>query len=486
MTRRRSPVFTAVEDQLISSGLQQDRHAIKKILWDSASNVIFANGAVRRKKAPALAFDVGNGAPVRGLEQLYNSNGGRWLWAAAGSRISRWEFGAPEIIDDAFAGFVADQTATQRPTIYDLTPYGNWMLINSGNPGQAAKIFKDPGYTDFASGEAPVGVLTFLKVMSFLMAIGYGARGTRIGWSDADNVEVWTAASTNQAGALSIDQFNTPIRAASFLGANVSVFSEDQMALVYYVGLPFVFGQRMTLDGIGAIGKAAVASDTKINVGVGRAGCWWTDSNSARYIDEGYLATYLQENVNWDQGAKIVVGRNDYTGTFEFHFPMRGNADINEAWAWDPQTGGWSPVPFASMMDERRLFSYPVQGSENGYVNLTDFNAAANTPLSLVTKPLIMQTAQSPHEVVRVDEVDILLHEAKGIEWRLGCCDEPLGEYEWTDFIGVEAGAQVLEVPELPEQPFWKLELRSTPGVNDWELDLQGFLFYGLTTGTKM
>ena len=486
MGRRRTPIFTAVEDGLVSSGLQQDRHAIKKILWESAANVIFADGTVRRKKAPALAYDIGNGDPIRGLGQLFNSNGGRWLWSAAGPRVSRWEFGPPELITDTFPGYVANATATQRPTIYDFTSYGNWMLINSGNPGQAAKIFKDPGLTDFAAGEAPTGVTKFVKMLSFIMALGYGARGTQIGWSDANNVELWTPASTNSAGSLAIDQFNTPIRAGCQLGPSIAVYSEDQMALVNYINAPFIFGQQMVLDGIGAIGKAAVASDTKVNVGVGRAGCWWTDSNSARYVDEGYLATYLQENVNWDQGAKIVVGRNDYTGTFEFHFPMRGDADINEAWAWDQKTGGWSPVPFASMMDERRLFSYPVQGSDNGYVNLSDFDAAANTPLSLVTKPLVMQTAKSPHEVIRVDEVDILLHEAKGIEWRLGCCDEPLGNYEWTGFQAVDAGAEVLEVTELPEQPYWRLELRSVPGVNDWQLDLQGFLLYGLTTGTKM
>jgi hypothetical protein len=486
MGRRRTPTFTAVEDILISSGLQQDRHLMKKLLWESASNVIFFDGTVRRKRAPALAYDIGVVSRIAGLGQLENSDGGRWLWGAAGNRISRWEFGAPEVIDDAFGSYVDDQTATQRPTIYDFTPYGNWMLINSGNDGQAAKIFKDPGLTTFAAGEAPVGVTRFIKILSFLMALGYGTRGTQIGWSDANNIELWTAATDNSAGSLSVDDFNTPIRAGARLGQSVTVYSEDQLKLINFIGAPFYFGQGQMLDGIGAIGKAAVASDLKVNVGVGRAGCWWTDTNSARYIDEGYLANYLQENVNWEQGAKIVVGRNDYTGTFEFHFPMRGDTDINEAWAWDPKTGGWSPVPFASMMDERRLFGYPVQGTVNGYVNWSDYDLAANTPLSLATKPLVMQTEQSPHTTIRVDEVDLLLHEASGLEFRVGCCDEVDGAWEYSPWMEATVGAHVYEIPELPEQPFWKLELRSVPGVNDWTLDLQGFLLYGILTGAKM
>jgi hypothetical protein len=138
------------------------------------------------------------------------------------------------------------------------------------------------------------------------------------------------------------------------------------------------------------------------------------------------------------------------------------------------------------MMDERRLFGYPIQGTEGGLVNWSDYDLNADTPLSLVTKPLVMQTEESPHTTVRVDEVDLLLHEASGIEFRVGCCDEPNGDWEWSSWMAADVGAKVYEIPELPEQPFWKLALRSTPGVTDWTLDLQGFLLYGLVTGTKM
>lgn len=487
MARRRTPAFTALDDALVSSGLQPDRHLMKRALWESADNVIFADGTIRRKKAPALAFDIGNGSPIRGLAQLFNTDGGRWLWAGAANRISRWQFGAPEIVDAAFGTYVPDQTVNLPPTIYDFTPYGNWMIVNSGHPAEAAKIHKPPAaIATFAPGQAPVGAVKYLKKLSFLLALGYGTRGTRVGWSDANNIELWTAAVDNTAGSLSIDEFNTPIRAGDILGDAISVYSEDQLGLIKYVGSPFQFGQKTVIDGIGAIGKAAVASDLRVNVGVGRAGCWWTDGNSARYIDEGYLATYLQDNVNWDQGGKIVVGRNDYAGTFEFHFPMRESNVINEAWAWDPKTGGWGPVPFASAMDERRLFHFPIQGSNDGLVNLTDYDAEAATPLNLVTKPLIMQTAESPHVVARVDELDMLLHVAEHIEYRLGCSDEPNGDWEWTEWAQIEAGARVKEITELPEQPFYKLALRSEPGHDDWDIDLQGFLLYGVPVGGKM
>lgn len=485
---RRTPSLEITQDQLISSGIQLDRHTLKRALWESASGVVFANGQVRRKRPTSLAYDTGTGAPVRGLMQQYASNGGRWLWSGSNNKILRWQYGAPEVIDAAFGVYHADAGATYRPTFYDFTPYGDWMIVNSGEPGVAAKINKPGiGYGAFAAGQAPTGVVKFLKFMSFVVAVGHGQRGTQVSNSDANNVELWVSASDNTASSLSIDQFNTPIRAADRIGDAISVYSEDQIALVRYIGAPFILGQKTVIDGIGAIGKEAVAGDMQINVGVSRAGAWWTDGNTSRYIDVGWIANYLQDNVNWDQGAKISVARNDYTGTFEFSFPMRGSLEPNEAWAWDPLTGGWSPLDKVfTVMDERRLFNYPVQGFGNGQVHLSDYeNPLTQVPLSLVSKPLVMSTSESPHVVCDVDELDLLLHTAKEVEFRLGSCDNAIGQYEYTRWREAQAGAVVQELDRIPEAPFFKLELRSVPDRVDWDIDLQGFLMYGATVGSK-
>jgi hypothetical protein len=491
MARRRTPTLQVTDDNLISSGLQLDRHTLKRAMWESASGVIFANGQIRRKRPTSLAFDVGNGSPIRGLSQQYASDGGRWLWAAANRRVSRWQFGAPEMIVDTAWVYHPDATATARPTFYDFTPYGDWEIVNSGEPGQHAYIYKpvDGGWQVFAVGQAPTGAVKFLKFMSFVVAVGHGQRGTQVSNSDANNIELWVSAGDNTASSLAIDEFNTPIRAADRIGDAISVYSEDQLALVRYIGAPFILGQKTVIDGIGAIGKAAVAGDMNTNVGVSRAGCWWTDGITSRYIDEGYLANYLQDNVNWDQGAKIAVARNDYDGTFEFSFPVRGSLEPNEAWAWDPKTGGWSPiVKFFTAMDERRLFNFPVKGFGSGEVHLSDFeNPLTQEPLSLVTKPLVMSTSESPHVVCRIDELDILLHKAKYVEFQVGSCDEPDGDYSWTTWTEVDAGAVVQELEEIPEAAYFKLALRNVPDRQaDWDMDFQGFLMYGATVGSKM
>lgn len=620
--RRRTPIFQAIDDALVSSGLQPDRHSLKKLLWESAANVIFSQGKVMRKKAASTAFDMivdrpgeygpniedfttvqapwvdsgghsysidgsqgtekdlnhlsllefgkkyrlsldvaGLGAgdalviwlgvttanltinadgthsvvspvigdpntagyvyiralagtsanitnlsitevlldavddftgPIRGLGQQQANTGSRWLWAGAAGVIKRWQFGAPEVIDYSFGTYVEDATLTERPTIYDFTVFGNWMIVNDSiSPPYIHKPEAGTPWAPYAPLEAPIGAVRFMKKMNFMLAIGYGPRGTQVGWSDADNIEIFTADENNLAGSMAIDEFNTPIRAAAGLGDTIAVYAEDQMALVRYIGAPYVFGQKTVFDGIGAIGKAAVASDGRVNVGVSRAGCWWTDGvSNPRYIDEGFLADYLQNNVNWDQAAKTSVWRNDYTGCFEFHFPMLGSNVINEAWAWDPRTGGWSPVPAKSFGDERRLFGYPILGTNTGIVQLGDFDENNLGALTLSTKPLVMQVTESPHTNALVDELDVLLHKASEIEFRVGSSAEPNApedEWDWTEWEPVEVGAKIKELQRVPEAPFWKLQFRSTPDENTtWDIDLQGFLLYGEIVGTKV
>ena len=371
------------------------------------------------------------------------------------------------------------------PTFFDFTHYGDWTIINNGI--EQAGLYK-PGIGLGTLGDVPSGVAKFMKKLNFIMALGYGDRGTRVGWSDSDNISVWTPTNENLAGSLSIDDFDTRIRAAAPLGQSISVFAEDQVALVNYIGAPFYFGQRVVLDGIGAVGPCAVASDGSNNVGVGRNGIWWTDSNTYRYIDEGALHDYLQENVNWNQAGKIQALRNDFTGCYEFFFPMGVSFDVNEGWSFDPRTGGWSKLNGLSMKVERRLFGKPVIGSNDGKVLLDNGDAAATAALVLETKPLLMhiQSAEGftdAHTASKVDEVVLLIKSASNVEFRVKSAHDSAGPYEETSWLPVQALSKTTDLPHLPDGVYWKLEFRSTAA--NWDLDLQGFMLFGMIEGTK-
>jgi hypothetical protein len=490
--RRRVPLFMAVDRTVFSAGLQPDLHPMHRTLWNAAANVTFFAGRVRRRLAAGLMFAAVSTDVIRGLSQQQATNGTRWLWSAdASMNVWRWYGPTPEKIADAtkLTGAKRDQTSTAPATTVGFTHYGDWTIINNG---VAAPLIHKPSSGVTVYGDCPTGAAKLMKFRNFVLALGYSERGTRVGWSDADNVESWTATTENLAGSLTVDDFNTRIKAAETLGAAIAVYAEDQMALINYLGAPAVFGFKFALDGIGACGVMAVCGDGKQHYGVGRGGVWTTDGLGYKYIDEGYLHDYLQDHVNWDQQSKIVAARNDYTGCFEFSFPMllSGSLECTEAWSFDPRTGGWSPIPAFSAKDERRLFGKPIVGGSTGRVMLDQNDPNAPAPLMLRTKPMLMQTADDSmgysnlHVDSKIDEVTLLVTEATAVQFRLGSAQNVDGPFDWSPWMDVLVGSGTYDIGSSPaDGVYFLLDFRSTE-VN-WALNLQGFMLFGQGEGTS-
>jgi hypothetical protein len=481
---RRTPVFRAIDPAIFGSGLEEDMHLLQKALWEKSENVTFYNGRVRRRFGPQEMFPAGANA-VRGLGQMQDSDGVRWVWAASGGTVKRWYGPAAETV---LSGDVVLENATVNApaTQWDFTSFGNWMVINNGSG--PLRIFK-PGTGLGVLGNAPSNVVKVMKKFNYLLAIGYGSAKTRVGWSDADNIDEWTASATNLAGSLSIEELNTPIRAAEPLGASIAIAAEDQLALLSYTGAPFYFGQKLVLDTIGACGKMAMTSDGRNLFGFGRGGFWWSDGVSARYIDDAKMQVYFQDTVNWAQCSKIVVARNDYTSCIEISFPAVGSLVNNKGWSFDPRNASWSPItPFSAKMD-RRLFERPIVGSNAGSVALDMIDGQANLPLQLTTKPLLKQLQEASgisdiHYNTRVDEVDLLIKEAQAVEFRVGAKQGLSDDWVYTGWIPVQSGAISYQMPEgFPDGVYHQLDFRST--ANDWRFDFQGFVLFGNIEGSK-
>lgn len=491
--RRRTPIFSAF-GPVISSGLQPDRHPALQVLWEAAENVWFYSERVKRRAPGALVFDlVDKNAPaLRGLMQQRLANGTRRFWAA-GHRSDAPTFVSAYYWDgvgsSAFGADIANAQLNENSlapaTFVDFTALGDWMVVNGGTA--KARLFK-PGVGNSAPAEWPALAVQYQKKGPFLLALGTGGRKTGVAWSDGDNWETFTPSASNLAGELFIDDMDTGIVAGTRLGSGIACYSEDQLAMVSYVGAPFHFGQKVLLDGIGAVGKFSVVSDGRQNFGVGRNGIWWTDGNSVRYIDEGFLRDYLQEGVNWNQSSKVIAARNDVRGLVGFSFPMGVATENTETWWFDPRTGGWTKAGPVAVWDERRLLVRPLRGTADGKVLLDDYAPELGGALVLRTKPLLLQVQdelglRDVHTDTRVDEVVLTLKAATGIEWRYGVASAIDAVFDWSPWTAASAGQATYSLPALPSGVYHKLELRST--VTDWALDLQGFQLFGQVEGSK-
>lgn len=469
---RRLPVYEATDRRLIASGLAPDLHPLHLPLWAEAQGVSFYRGKVRRTRGRALAFDEG-AASVRGLLQLQASNGVRWIWAGAGSSIYRWFAGNAELIG-AMPTFQTDQTLIAMATQYDLVNFGDWVIINNGV--DTPQIYKGAGLVTF--GNAPVAA-QFIKKANFMMALGAGANGKTVAWSDADAIETWTQLDTNLAGELVLEDIDSRIIGGEKLGPYIACYGEDQMGLISFIGEPYYFAGRLALDGIGLVGKKAVCSTGRMNYGVSWNGIWVTDGQSFRYIHELQLFDYLEQNVNWDQRSKIVAARNDVLGTIDFHFPMGANTENSEGWRFDPRSEGWSKIPAASAQIERSTFPYGIIGQSSGDVSFLDFSNTPDEALVLRTKPL----SSAPRDSMYVDEIDILATIATEIEFRVGVSENTDYPTRWTEWQDVHTDTSTHRFRNAITGTFITVEFRSKAA--GWDLDLQGFILYGRFEGER-
>lgn len=499
---RRQTLLAITDPAQVSSGLQPDRHSLMQPLWESASNAMFYQGKVKRLIPHSTLFAATvKGAPyegaseARGLHQQQYSDGTKHIFVAWYNVVTG--IGNDTIQVDAWDGTtvtnitdlaVSPNAANSKETYADFTSWGDWTIINIARHDQIGTgnypyLYKPAGGS-LSMTTAPLGAITLLKKNNQLFAIGHGPNRRLVSASDADDINDWTPTATNLSIELPLEDLDSPIRAGTHLGSNIAVYGDDQLAFVFWVGAPDYWGRRMGLDGIGAVGKRAVIADGPLNYGVSRNGCWVTDGSSYRYIDQGVLHDYLEDNVNWANRSAIQVMRNDVNHCIEFHFPMGANVENSEAWSYDPATSGWwQSTPYHVSM-ERKLYDNCI-AAKTGVVYLMGESPTTAAALSLSTKPLLMQTPQgaSLHEGSLVDEIEIFAKAATNIEFRYGVCEDIDGSFTWTSWTTLQTDLTTYRGWRLPSGVFHKLELRSIAA--NWSLDLQGFIFYGMTEGSK-
>lgn len=473
---RRQPLLLIHEALQVSSGLHPDRFALSKPLWDEAENARFFAGKVKRLLPAELLLSTGAGYFARGLSQQQDSAGNRYVWSARSDGKVYRDAG----LIHTFASMRPDDTALTPASYIDFTHWGNWTLMNSG----LGAIQRYDGSVVAALPGAPTDVVALLKRANQLFALGTDNTNKEVAWSHADNIENWTAEASTLAGALTLEDLDTGIRAGSKLSGNIAVYAEDQMGLLFFVGAPFYFGGKVELDGIGAVGKMAVCSEGPLNYGMGRNGCWQTDGRSYRYIDNGVLSGYLQETVNWDQAGKCLVFRNDVNRCIEFHFPAGDEVEVSEAWSYDPQTQGWGQAVPMQLAAERRLFSRPL-GAKDGSVYLLEADAEAAGALNLKTKPLLLQQTNGHplRGAALVDEVELMMKEASSVEFRYGVAERLDGPWDFSEWKPIASNMAAHQHGLSISGVYHKLEFRSTQA--NWSFDLQGFALYGLADGRR-
>jgi len=190
---------------------------------------------------------------------------------------------------------------------------------------------------------------------------------TSFAWCSADNLDLWQPASTNTAGSLQIREAETDIIGVAQLGNNLAGYTESQMFLVSYVGLPNIFGYLPALThGVGAVSPNSTISVGRQNYGLSRDGFFVTDGTQVQMIgrDNGMNA-HVRKNIAATEYGQVYGFHNAKEYEVVWGLPFN-STKITEEIYYNYKTGQWGQrTSGVSAYLERGVFNEALSGDKD-------------------------------------------------------------------------------------------------------------------------
>ena len=229
---------------------------------------------------------------------------------------------------------------------FEITDFGSGYVndevitLTNAHSGTKSQIKVSVPDIDYDSVQA------FHKQGPHLLAFNYSKGSTTyetsFSWCSADDLDVWVASATNTAGELLIREANTPIKCVAQLGNSLAVYTENQMFLVSYVGLPNIFGYKVALEsGVGAVSPNSVVSVGRKNYGLCRDGFFVTDGASVQLIGrQSGMNEYFMDNASSGELAKVYAFDNSKENEVTWGVPINSSSISKEIY-YNYKTGQW-------------------------------------------------------------------------------------------------------------------------------------------------
>lgn len=230
---------------------------------------------------------------------------------------------------------VTDATYNVSSAVVTVTSTTAFTYSNTGTNGSSS------GGT-VRDISVPVGNRAVLVTPErHVMMIGVGGNTRQIGWSSREDYTDWNFTSTtNTAGSLEL-QAKTPLFSACIVREGTLVWSQDQIFLVRYVGLPFIYGYD-TLSSTKLYAPNSYAEfDGK---------CVWMTNNGFSIYEGGTvrplpcpLSDYIFSTIDTSYGprrAHAVVNGN--FSEIWFFYPSAGQTECDRFVMWNWKDDWWS------------------------------------------------------------------------------------------------------------------------------------------------
>jgi hypothetical protein len=284
-----------------------------------------------------------------------------------------------------------------------------------------------------------------------VMLFGAGGEPRRVAWCSRENYNDWDFSSTtNTAGFFDLDTPGWIVHACKIRGG-ILIFTDSEVWLCRYRGMPFVYGFERVGSACGIIAPLAHAVTAGVAFWMGREGFWMFDGGTVRPVPCD-LGDYLFDGIDTLAGpARIHASANGAFPELWWFYPSKGQTECDRLVIFSVDTGNnwWSlgALP-RSAMDAAGVYPYPLAAGvdrniyqhEDGWLDAgrtrTGMIYAETAALSLPTSGdrrvhVVQAQMDSHYDAARVDVTAFVRETHNGEE-------EVYGPYSprddgWTD-----------------------------------------------------
>lgn len=286
--------------------------------------------------------------------------------------------------DDASTGagfgignYSAGYYGTPRPDAGSVTPATTWSLDTWGEylvgcSSSDGKLYE--WQLDFTTPtkaaqitNAPTNCIGLLVTAErSLFALGASGDGRKVAWSDLENNTIWTPASTNLAGSITLQTTGRIVTAKRVRGQNLILTDIDAHTLTY-VGQPFVYQAEIAGRACGAVSANCAAVLDNLCVWMGARGF---------HVFDGYVKPlqcdvydYVFNNINTNQISKVYAVNNAQYNEVWWFYPSANSNENDSYVAWDYVENHWTIGTLARTAGtDRSVFRNPIMVGANGYI----------------------------------------------------------------------------------------------------------------------
>ena len=293
-------------------------------------------------------------------------------------------------------------------------------------------------------------------------------------WCSQDDLDSWTASATNTAGELRIREADTDIVAVRQLGSNLAVYTENQMFLVSYVGLPNIFGYKLSLEGsIGAVSPQSVVSVGRKNYGLCKDGFFVTDGSSVEMIGRAAgINDFFAKNAAFAELGEVYAFDNSKENEVTWALPLNSSTISKEVY-YNYKTGQWGmrDSNITAYLD-RGVFSFPISGDNTGAFFFESTTPRLTDNISAVSKGHDLNNSERIKEItaIRVNK------EGNGSpSVQIGSSDTPDGDVTYTAEYVVDDTYK--SFPVRVAGRYLTIKVTSKGPMDDWtitNMEIQG------------